>query len=200
MKKNINYIRVSSTSQKIDRQEKKNGFENVVDVCSGAIPFFQRKGGILIQEKIQRSQLQSLHVSSVDRLGRNIADILNTISYFNKHGIPIHFKSPGLTTLNEDGSENPISKLILTIMGSLAEMERNQIRERQSEGIAIAKLKGKYTGRKAGTKEDTLAFLSKKKNQRVLSYLKKGYKGTEIARIVGVHANTVTKVKKVAQL
>src|SRR5690554_6212370 len=200
MRKNINYIRVSSSSQNIARQEKMNGFESVVDICSGSIPFFDRKGGMAIQEMISRSELESLHVNSVDRLGRNIADILNTISFFSDNGVPIHFKSPGLVTLNEDGSENAISKLIITIMGSLAEMERTQIRERQREGIEIARLKGKYTGRKSGTKEDTLTFLNKKKNQKVISYLKKGYKGSEIAQIVGVHPNTITKIKKVAQL
>jgi DNA invertase Pin-like site-specific DNA recombinase len=90
--------------------------------------------------------------------------------------------------------------MIISIMGSLAEMERNLIRERQREGIAIAKLKGKYTGRKSGTKEDTLTFLNKPKNQKVLTYLKKGYKGSEIAKIIGVHPNTISKVKSVAHI
>ncbi len=75
-------------------------------------------------------------------------------------------------------------------------MERNQIRERQLDGIRIAKLKGVYKGRMAGSKEDALAFLSKEKNKKVLELLKKGYKGVEVSKIVGININTITKVKK----
>src|SRR5690554_4117490 len=158
MRKSINYIRVSSVGQNTARQEKSNKFKNIVDICSGSVPFFERDGGKVIQEMAERDELLEVHTSSVDRLGRNIGDILNTIDYFTKKNIPIHFKSPGLTTLNEDGAENPVSKLIISIMGSLAEMERNLIRERQMEGIALAKMEGKYKGRAKNTAEDTITF------------------------------------------
>ena len=75
-------------------------------------------------------------------------------------------------------------------------MERKQIRERQLEGIAIAKAKGVYKGRNKGTKESTLDFLTKEKNKKALDYLNKGYKQTEIAKITGLHANTVSKINK----
>ena len=83
----------------------------------------------------------------------------------------------------------------------IAEMERTISRERQIEGIMLAKLKGNvYTGRKKNSKEDTLKFLSKPKNAKAIDYIKKGYKNIEVAKIVGVHFNTVTKIKKVANL
>jgi len=53
-----------------------------------------------------------------------------------------------------------------------------------------------YKGRKTGTKEDTLTFLSKPKNKKAVELLKKGYKGTEVAKIVGVHLNTISKIKR----
>jgi DNA invertase Pin-like site-specific DNA recombinase len=85
--------------------------------------------------------------------------------------------------------------MVISILGVVAEMERNQIRERQREGIHVAKLRGKYLGRKPDSKETTLDFLSKPKNKKALDYLKKGFKNTEVSKLVGIHPNTVTKIK-----
>jgi len=83
------------------------------------------------------------------------------------------------------------------ILASVAQLERSQIREKQLEGIKIAKIKGDvFMGRKPGTKEDTLSFLNKPKNKLALDYIKKGYPLNEISLIVGIHANTLTKIKK----
>jgi DNA invertase Pin-like site-specific DNA recombinase len=64
-------------------------------------------------------------------------------------------------------------------------MERNQIKDRQLEGIAVAKAKGRYMGRKQGTHEDVLQFLDKPKNKKAVEYLKKGYKKFEVAKLAG---------------
>jgi len=53
-----------------------------------------------------------------------------------------------------------------------------------------------YTGRKTGSREDTQRFLNKPKNSKALLYLKKGYKSTEISTLLGLHVNTITKIKK----
>jgi DNA invertase Pin-like site-specific DNA recombinase len=110
--------------------------------------------------------------------------------------VNIEFKKQGLRTLNDDGSENDISKMVISILGVVAEMERKMIRERQLEGIAIAKANGKYKGRNKGTKENQIAFLNKEKNKKALEYLSKGYKQIEVAKIVGLHPNTVSKINK----
>jgi len=73
------------------------------------------------------------------------------------------------------------------------------IRERQLEGIAIAKANGVYKGRKKDTTEDPIHFLSKPKNKKALDLLNKGYKNLEVAKIVGLHPNTVTRIKKLNQ-
>ena len=74
-------------------------------------------------------------------------------------------------------------------------MERSQIKERQFEGIRIAKMKGIYKGRKTGSKEDVISFLNKEKNKKAVEYMKKNYKNTEISKITGLHINTLTKIK-----
>jgi hypothetical protein len=61
-------------------------------------------------------------------------------------------------------------------------------------------MKNTYTGRKKGTKEDPLKFLSKPKNKKALDLLKKGYRGIEVSRITGLNINTITKVKKLISL
>ena len=138
------YARVSSIDQKTDRQRiTENEFNLVVeDKCSGAIPFFEREGGKEIKKLLDNGILKNLSVWQIDRLGRDLRDIINTIHYFNEKRVSIHFVSQGLMTLDHQGKENPISKMMISILGVVGEMERNQIKERQSEGIRIAKMKG----------------------------------------------------------
>lgn len=193
----IIYRRISTTSQNLDRQRVNDNIDLVVeDKCSGAIPFFERQGGQEILKYVDHGVLKALHVWEIDRLGRNLRDILNTIHFFTEKRIVIHFINQGLRTIDEDGKENSIAKLMISILATVGEMERNQSKERQKDGIAIAKLKGKYKGRKEGAKESVLDFLSKPQNKQVLDYLRKGYKAKEAAKLSNVHINTVTKIKK----
>jgi len=196
----ILYCRVSSIDQKTDRQRiNELDFKVVVeDKCSGSIPFFEREGGKEILKYINNQIATSLSVWTIDRLGRNLRDILNTIHFFNERNIPIIFVSQGLRTIDENGKENAITKLMISILGTVGEMEKSQIRERQLEGIKIAKLKGVYKGRLEGTTEDVHAFLDKPKNKKALEYIKKGYKLTEAAKLSDVHINTMTKIKRLA--
>ena len=192
------YCRVSTLDQKTDRQRiTETEFDSVIeDKCSGAIPFFERPGGIEIKKLIDEGILKTLSVLQIDRLGRDLRDIINTIYYFNEKRVPIVFISQGLTTLT-NGKENPISKMMISILGVVGEMERCQIKERQVEGIKIAKMKGIYLGRKTGSRETALSFLSKENNKKALDYLRKGYKVVEVAKLTDLHINTVSKIKKV---
>jgi len=198
-KMKVLYVRVSSViGQNTDRQKiKEKEFDLVVeDKCSGSIPFFEREGGKKIKQLLDKKIITSLSVWTIDRLGRDLLDVLNSIHYLSQRGIRIHFIQQGLITLDENGKENPISKMIISILGVVAEMERKQIKERQKEGIELAKLRGVYKGRVHGSKEDIRSFLSKPKVAKTIDYLKKGYKASEISRIVGIHVNTITKVKR----
>lgn len=130
-------------------------------------------------------------------MGRDLIDILDTISIFNHNGINIHFIQQGLKTLNGDGTENAISKMIISILGIVAKMERNLIKERQMEGILIAKAKGVYKGRQKGTKLNRLEFLNKPKVKKAIEHLEKGLKNKEVALLSGLHPNTITKINKI---
>lgn len=193
------YARTSTIEQKTDRQrvDEKDYALVIEDKCSGAIPFFDREGGKEIKELADKGILKSFAVWSIDRLGRDLRNIVNTIHYFNQKKICINFISQGLSTLDHNGEENHIGKMVISILGVVSEMHRNQIKEAQMQGIRIAKLKGNvYLGRANGSKEDTLSFLSKEKNKKALEYLKKGYKCIEAAKLAGIHLNTITKIRK----
>jgi DNA invertase Pin-like site-specific DNA recombinase len=193
------YVRVSSLDQKTDRQKINEAEYNLVieDKCSGSICFAEREGGKKILKLLKQNQIASLSVISIDRLGRNLKDLLHTIECFNEKQVAISFINQGLRTLDENGKENAIAKMMIGILGVVGEMERSQIRERQAEGIMLAKAKGLFSGRKLGSKEDTLRFLSKAKNAKALQYLKKGdLNNTEISKLTGLHINTLTKIKK----
>ncbi len=193
------YVRISSLDQKTDRQRVQESEFNLVieDKVLGSVPFFERQGGKMVLDLVEKGEIEELSVFQIDRLGRDVRDIVNTIHFFTERQICISFISQGLKTLNPDKTENSISKMVINILGIVSEIERTQILERQRQGIDLAKSKGVYKGRKTGTQEDTLKFLSKPKNKKVIELLRKGYKSSDISTLVGVHINTITKIKKV---
>jgi len=199
----ILYVRISSLDQKTDRQRiNESDFDKVIeDRCSGSIPIFQRAGGVELKKLLDLGVVSKISFWQIDRSGRDLRDIINFLHYTTAKKVPVHFISQGLATLNEKGEENPIAKMMISILGVVAEMERKLILERQKEGIAIAKLKGNvYLGRKPNSKEDPLRFLSKPRNKKAMDLLKKGYKAREVARIIEISPNTVTKVKKLMKV
>jgi DNA invertase Pin-like site-specific DNA recombinase len=198
MRKKILYSRVSTLDQNTARQlTNSESYDMIIeDKCSGSIPLFDREGGKRLQALIQSDVQIEVSVHSIDRLGRDLKDILVSLDYFSNYSIPVTFVSQGFSTITPDGKINHIAKLLIGILGTVAEMERNSILERQKEGIHVAKLKGVYKGRKCGSVETVHQFLAKKDNQNALRLLQKGYKCKEVSKIVGIHVNTVTKIKK----
>ena len=191
-KMKVLYTRVSSEGQKTDRQIR-IGIEVIEDKCSGSIAFKDRIGGNRV---LALEGLKELHVHSIDRLGRNTLDILQTIQTLTAKGVNVISEKEGLQTLIE-GKENPIAKLMIGILGTLAEFELSRIKERQAEGIAKAKAKGTYSGRPIGTTEANEKFLSK--YPQVVKALKNGNSVNSIAdsKKYNVSRMTVIKVKKI---
>jgi len=196
------YVRVSTLDQKTDRQKNESKeFDLVIeDKCSGSIPFFNREGGKKILFLIEKGMITSISVHSIDRCGRDLLDILTVIKFMNEQLIPMFFIQQGLRTIDDEGKENAISKMMISIIGLFAELTKKQIKESQAEGIALAKLRNVYKGRKKGAKADIQKWIQKPKIAKTIEYLKKGYKANEISKIVGIHVNTITKVKKVTSL
>jgi len=197
-KLSVLYVRTSSIDQRTDRQRvNEEDFDWIIeDKISGSVEFFKRPGGEQLKKLIDDGMVSSISIWSIDRSGRNLLDILQTLKYCTEKKIQVNFLSQGLRTLDEDGRENPIAKMVISILGVIAEMQREQIREAQAQGIALAKARNAYHGRKQNTKETIADFLKKPKNIKAIELLKKGYKGSEVAKILGISKTTVSKVKK----
>ena len=191
------YIRVSSLKQNEERQLVRQHKDEklYIDKISGSIPFEKRTEAQQLLNGVLRGDITYVSVSSIDRLGRSTLDVLQTIDTFTKKGVALKVDNLGLESL-VSGKENPTFKLIVSVLANIGEMERQTLRERQLEGIQIAKLKGTYKGREKGTietKEDVL-----KKYQNVVKQLtKNNFTYKEIAKLCDCSKNTVIKVKKV---
>jgi DNA invertase Pin-like site-specific DNA recombinase len=185
------YIRVSTIEQNTDRQ---NNFEGLTytDKCSGSTPFNERNEA---KRLLANESITEIHVHSIDRLGRNTLDIMQTIQNFTSKGINVVSEKEGLQTI-VNGKENPIAKMMIGILGTLAEFELNRSKERQSEGIANAKKKGVYVGRKEGSSESIEVFKSKQSTQKILRYLKQKESIRRTARLSETSIGTVQKVQR----
>lgn len=177
----VGYVRVSSADQKTDRQ-----LEGV-------------RLDAVYKEKIsgkdtQRPQLQeclkyvrggdTLHVHSIDRFARNLGDLDRMVKELINKGVKIKFYKENLFF---DGA-NPFHKFQMHIIGAVAEFEREIIRERQREGIAIALKKGVHFGRKKVLNESQIAEIETRitQKERII----------EIARDYGVNKQMIYRVKK----
>ncbi len=138
----FNYIRVSTILQNTERQLLGVGCDRVYeDKASGKDT--NREQFQLMMSNLRPGDIVNVH--SLDRVGRNTKDILSLVETIKEIGATIVFHKENLTF---DGSKSDLySDLMLTILSGFAQFERNIILERQREGIAIAKAKGKYLGR-----------------------------------------------------
>ena len=187
----VKYIRVSTLDQKTDRQETFKGLK-YVDKCSGSIAFKDRPEA---SKLLLNTEITDVLVHSIDRLGRNTIDIMQTIQHFTNKGINVISEKEGFETI-VNGKENPIAKMLIGILGTLAEFELTRIKERQAEGIAKAKENGVYEGRPSGTFESIESFINKKSTKDILKYLRQNESINRTAKLSSSSAGKVKKVKR----
>ncbi|MCT4138601.1 recombinase family protein [Elizabethkingia anophelis] len=192
------YIRVSTGNQNTERQLKKNhpNEKLYIDIVSGAVSFKEREQGKRLIQDIETDSIKYISVHSIDRLGRNLFDILNTLELLNEKKVTLKVDNLGIESL-VNNKPNSAFKLIISVMANIAEMERETMLERQKEGIKIAIAKGVYKGRVKGSKESDEQVLSKYKE--VVKYLKRGQSLRDIAKLCHVSLGTVQKVKKILE-
>lgn len=155
----IGYIRVSTTTQNTDRQldglELDRVFEDKVSGKSADRP----------QLEALMAHLRSgdtLHVHSIDRLARNLADLLLLIESITDKGVAVQFHKEALTFTGDD---SPMQNMMLQLMGAVAQFERSMINERAAEGREAAKAKGVRFGRKPMLSGAQVAELTERRSQ-----------------------------------
>lgn len=180
----VGYKRVSTIVQNDSRQLAGLELERIfVDHASG-------------KNTSERPQLQTLiefiregdevYVHSMDRLARNLKDLLGLVEKIRNKGASLHFLKENLL-IESQAQQSPMTTLMLSMMGAFAEFERSLILERQREGIALAKQKGLYKGRKP---------VSKEKLEQAKDLLKQGQKVSAVARQTGLSRASLYKYLK----
>jgi DNA invertase Pin-like site-specific DNA recombinase len=173
----VGYVRVSSYDQNEGRQLEHLEADRIfTDKASGkdddrpqlqAALAYARDGDTIV-------------VHSMDRLARNVDDLRRIVQQQTKRGIKVQFIKENLTF---DGDESPMANLMLSVLGAVAQFERDLIKERQREGIALAKQQGVYRGRSKALNDDTAEEL----RRRVAA----GEKKAPLARELGISRETL---------
>jgi DNA invertase Pin-like site-specific DNA recombinase len=181
----IGYIRVSSFDQNPERQLEQVEVSKVfTDKASGKdterpaldeLLSFVREGDTVV-------------VHSMDRLARNLDDLRRLVQQLTKRGVRIEFVKECLTFTGED---SPMANLLLSVMGAFAEFERALIRERQREGIALAKQRGAYRGRKKALSTEQITALQNRASA--------GEQKAKLAREYGISRETLYQYLKTTE-
>ncbi|MWF57333.1 recombinase family protein [Escherichia coli] len=173
----VGYARVSTTGQSLDAQLK---------ALSGCEKVFREK---ISGAKDDRPELHAMlefvregdtvQVTKLDRLARNTRHLLEISEFLQGKGVALNILNIGINTAT------PTGKLMLTMIGAIATFEREMMLERQAEGIALAKLKGKYKGRKA---------TARNKSQEVIELVEEGVSKPEISRQLGIGITSIYRI------
>ena len=197
------YSRISSNdgSQNDERQlQNLKEFDYVLsDKCSGTIPLWERPKGSQIKKLITENKLKELHIHSIDRLGRSTIDVLSIWKELTEKGIRVVCRNPNFQNINEEGTTDMFSELMISILSTMGDFERKMIRERQMEGIRIRKEKGLYKGRQIGTTDSIEKFLNKPKSKDILRDLDNGYGIREISEMRDCSFSTIYKTKRLSE-
>lgn len=173
----VGYIRVSSTDQNPERQLEGVALDRV----------FTDKASAKDTDRPQLKELMkfvregdTILVHSMDRLARNLEDLRQLVQKQTERGVRVEFVKEGLSFSGED---SPMAHLMLSVMGAFAEFERALLKERQREGITLAKKRGAYRGRKR--------TLSPEQITEVKARIDTGEKKAKVAREMGISRETL---------
>ena len=195
----IKYNRTSTLNQTGERYKlDEDGYDLTLfdKGVSGKVPFKEREKGKVLVELIEKGEVETLVVECQSRLGRNTVDVITTLQWLEEKGVNVVVRGMGNLQSHVDGKKNPIWNLITSVMSSLYELEREQIKERTEMGRKMYVINGGKLGRRTGSNENIQSFLQKPKVKQIQSLLEKGKSVRDICGRLEVSPTTVVKVKK----
>lgn len=200
------YARVSSVGDRQDttrqiRDLEKYAFDNSIDIVksfeehiSGAKKTKDRPVLSECLDYCFENNIDTLLISELSRLGRNVDDVLSNVQLCKEHHLNVYFQKEQLSIFNADGKEHPFLTIFVAVLGTCAEMERENIKYRLNSGKEKYIAEGGKVGRKAGwTKSDEKL---QEQYASVIKQLKKGYPIRLVAKSEGVGVSTVQRMKK----
>ena len=144
------------------------------------------------------NNISVLLLSELSRLGRNVDEVLANVRLCKEKKLNLYFQKENISIFQSDGSENPYLTIMVAVLGTCAQMERENIRYRLNSGRRIYVERGGQLGRKKGSVK------SREKKQEeykdVLTYLSKGYKIADIAKLTSTSTSTVQRLKREFQI
>jgi|TARA_R110002074_G_scaffold62876_1_gene151053 DNA invertase Pin-like site-specific DNA recombinase len=177
--KNVGYIRVSSATQSLDRQLDGIHLDKVFEEKVSGKTVGTR--GVLETCLDYLREHDVLHVHSIDRLARNMSDLLSIVDDLVQREVTVKFHSEGLTFAPK--TDDPMASLMLQMLGAFAEFERKLIGQRRKEGMEAARRRGKHIGRKRSLADDDLREINKRLTQ--------GAQKSDLAKEWGVSRTTL---------
>lgn len=177
MGERVGYRRVSTLEQSTERQLSDVELDRV---------FEDKASGKSVERPALAEALRFLRdgdifvIHSMDRLARNLEDLRRTVRELTGRGVRVEFVKEAMTFTGDD---SPMNTLLLSMLGAVAEFERSLILERQREGIALAKARGVYKGRKAK--------LTTEQAENLRSRLEAGESATKLAAEYGISRQSV---------
>ena len=206
MKTAVIYARVSSTTdrQNTDRQvvdlsayADKNEYQVekiFTENISGAKKNEERPVLCECLDYCITNKIDTLLISELSRLGRNVDEVLANVRLCKDKHLNIYFQKEALSIFQADGTQNPFLNIFISVLGTCAEMERENIKFRLNSGRKLYIENGGKLGRKVGSVKS--AEQKKTQYKQVISLLKKGESIRNTAKIAGVGVSTVQRIKK----
>ena len=202
--KAVIYARVSSAG---DRQDTERQVEDLTRYAAAAgleiVAVYREKASGAKEDRevlaecivaLRAGEADTLLLSELSRLGRNVKLILEVVDLLTEDGINVHILDLNIDTLLPDGKENPVARMLLTVLGLGAELERKNIVSRLNSGRQLAIERGVQLGRPVGSGMSDEELLQK--YPTVLKRLNKGLSVRDTAAACDVSTFTVQKVKK----
>lgn len=177
--KHVGYIRVSTVGQNSDRQLDGIQLDKVFEEKVSGRNAGSRDILNLCLDYLREHD--TLHVHSIDRLARNMSDLLSIVDDLVKRDVTVKFHSEGLTFAPQ--TDDPMASLMLHMLGAFAEFERSLIGQRRKEGLEAARKRGKQIGRRKSLSDEDLSEIAQK--------LSKGDSKSDLAKEYGVSRTTL---------
>jgi len=195
----IGYARVSSLDQNLNRQIE------VLEEFGAEKVFREKRSGATVNERSVFKEVldfvrsgDQLIVESIDRLGRNYDEVIDTVNFLKQKDVQLVITSLPIMSevIGNPLLDKFIKDLIIQILAMIAEQERSESKRRQAQGIKLAKSKGVYTGRPTLYSPNAKDPQKRLVYHRVVSQLNEDIAISKIAKEVGITRQTIYRIKK----
>lgn len=209
-KRAVIYARVSSVGDRQNTERQVIDLTKYADNCGYAVAkvFEEHISGakknserpVLCEclDYCEKEKIDILLLSELSRLGRNVWEVNENAKHCIDNGLNVYFQKEQISLFDNSGEPSPFAPVMIAVLGTCAQMERESIKFRLNSGRAKYIAEGGKLGRKEGTKETKEHMAEKHKD--IIKYLKKGYSIRETAKLCNKSAMTAQRVKKLFEL